>query len=198
MRFDEEYQQNTKQWTLPDEQLTEWLKAVTAGRALDLGAGEGGNSFWLAERGWDVTSIDSSESAVQFIEGYSQEKGYSVKAEVADARTYTSESAFDLILLSFVHFSKEDREALFGRLDKQLVEGGLFIYLGLIKTEDELPPGGLLEEFPASDEVAREVETVPSLFVIDQGNVRRELPIGIKEGMYLAQTSHVKVRKGRG
>ena len=32
------------------------------GRALDLGAGEGRNSIWLAQRGWQVTAVDFQTS----------------------------------------------------------------------------------------------------------------------------------------
>lgn len=198
MSFDEEYQLNKTRWTRPDERVVEWLEAVPAGRALDLGAGEGGNSFWLAQQGWNVTSVDFAPSAVQFIEEHAREKGYSIEAEVADALKYKGEGMFDLVLLSFVHFSKEERETLFSRLDKQLVEGGLLVYLGLVKTEDELPSGGLLEEFPSSKAVAEEMKAPPSLVVLNRGDQVRELPIGIAEGTYEAKTASVKARKGRG
>ncbi|PFG13529.1 SAM-dependent methyltransferase [Bacillus sp. es.036] len=198
MSFDEEYLQNKTRWTRPDERVVEWLEAVPAGRALDLGAGEGGNSFWLAQQGWNVTSVDFAPAAVQFIEEHSREKGYSIEAEVADALKYTGEGKFDLVLLSFVHFSKEERETLFSRLEKQLAEGGLLVYLGLVKTEDELPPGGLLEEFPSSEKVAEEMKTPPSLVVLNLGDQVRELPIGVAEGTYEAKTASVKARKGRG
>ena len=34
------------------------------GRALDLAGGAGRHSIWLAERGWDVTMVDTSEVAI--------------------------------------------------------------------------------------------------------------------------------------
>ncbi|WP_214698743.1 MULTISPECIES: class I SAM-dependent methyltransferase [unclassified Exiguobacterium] len=198
MSFDEEYLQNKMHWTRPDERIIEWLEGVPTGRALDLGAGEGGNSFWLAQQGWSVTSVDFSPVAVQFIEQHSREKGYSIETEVADALKYKGEGKFDLILLSFMHFSKEERGTLFSRLEKQLEEGGLLVYLGLIKTEEELPPGGLLDEFPSSEKVVEEMKSLPSLVVLNLGDQVRELPIGIAEGTYVAKTASVIVRKERG
>ena len=37
--------------------------ALTPGRALDLGAGEGGDALWLAGQGWRVTATDVSQTA---------------------------------------------------------------------------------------------------------------------------------------
>jgi methylase of polypeptide subunit release factors len=34
--------------------------ALPAGRAIDLGTGEGRNAIWLAGRGWTVTAVDFS------------------------------------------------------------------------------------------------------------------------------------------
>jgi SAM-dependent methyltransferase len=38
--------------------LTGALAGILPGKALDLAAGSGRHSLWLAERGWDVTAVD--------------------------------------------------------------------------------------------------------------------------------------------
>jgi SAM-dependent methyltransferase len=43
---------------LTDETLTTALEALPPGNALDLAAGSGRHSLWLAERGWKVTAVD--------------------------------------------------------------------------------------------------------------------------------------------
>ena len=40
----------------PNRWVVETFEARPPGRGLDLGAGEGRNTLWLAERGWDVTA----------------------------------------------------------------------------------------------------------------------------------------------
>ena len=42
----------------PNRFLVEEVADLAPGRALDLGAGEGRNAIWLAERGWRVTAVD--------------------------------------------------------------------------------------------------------------------------------------------
>ena len=41
-----------------DKTLTGTLGGLRPGKVLDLAAGKGRHSFWLAERGWDVTAVD--------------------------------------------------------------------------------------------------------------------------------------------
>ena len=48
----------------PNRFVTEEAAALPAGRAVDLGTGEGRNAIWLAERGWQVTAVDFSAAGL--------------------------------------------------------------------------------------------------------------------------------------
>ena len=41
-----------------DARLVAEIEGMAAGRALDVGAGEGADAVWLAEQGWAVTAVD--------------------------------------------------------------------------------------------------------------------------------------------
>lgn len=48
----------------PNATMVDVVSPLPPGRALDLGCGEGGDALWLAARGWDVTGVDVSATAV--------------------------------------------------------------------------------------------------------------------------------------
>jgi SAM-dependent methyltransferase len=48
----------------PNGRLVAEVGALTPGRVLDVGCGEGADAIWLARRGWTVTAIDISDVAV--------------------------------------------------------------------------------------------------------------------------------------
>lgn len=47
-----------------NSQLADVVRDRSPGAALDLGSGEGGDALWLAERGWTVTALDISQTAL--------------------------------------------------------------------------------------------------------------------------------------
>jgi 2-polyprenyl-3-methyl-5-hydroxy-6-metoxy-1,4-benzoquinol methylase len=51
--------------TAPNTFLTEVVKGLKPGRALDIGMGQGRNSVFLAKLGWDVTGFDISERGME-------------------------------------------------------------------------------------------------------------------------------------
>ena len=51
--------------TAPNVFLTEVVKGLKPGRALDIGMGQGRNSVYLAKLGWDVTGFDISERGME-------------------------------------------------------------------------------------------------------------------------------------
>src|SRR2546429_8271195 len=60
-QWDEAYASAELVWTAEANRfVVEELAGLAAGRALDLGTGEGRNAIWLAERGWRVTAVDFS------------------------------------------------------------------------------------------------------------------------------------------
>ncbi|WP_051132841.1 class I SAM-dependent methyltransferase [Nocardia paucivorans] len=50
---------------LPNDVLIAEVADLPAGRALDVGCGEGADARWLAERGWQVTAVDVSRVALE-------------------------------------------------------------------------------------------------------------------------------------
>src|ERR1039457_818433 len=69
--------------------LVEAVTALPPGRALDLGAGEGRNAIWLAERGWRVTAVDFSAIGLQKARRLAEARGVEVNWTEADLRSYT-------------------------------------------------------------------------------------------------------------
>src|SRR4030095_3949205 len=71
---------------------------VPPGMALDLAWGNGRNTLWLADHGWDVTAVDSSSSAIASLKARVPQ----VDARIADLekREFAIErDAWDLVLI---------------------------------------------------------------------------------------------------
>lgn len=68
LRWERRYVEGDLPWETgePDALLAAALKShqVAAGRALEIGCGTGVNAVWLAERGFDVTGVDLSPTAI--------------------------------------------------------------------------------------------------------------------------------------
>ena len=65
-QWDERYSGAQFEWSMhPNQFAAAELAGLTPGRALDLAAGEGRNSVWLAERGWSVTAVDFSRVGLE-------------------------------------------------------------------------------------------------------------------------------------
>jgi SAM-dependent methyltransferase len=86
-----------------NEGLIEVASSMVPGKALDLGCGEGQNAVWLAERGWIVTAVDMSSSAVAEARDYAMAAGVerTIVFEVADVAAWTPVSRYDLVFCTF-------------------------------------------------------------------------------------------------
>ena len=83
----------------PNGTLVNEIEGTEPGRALDVGAGEGGDAVWLAEHGWIVTASDISQHALDRIEDVAHERGLKIERHHADANSLDAypTRAFDLV-----------------------------------------------------------------------------------------------------
>ncbi|WP_413317717.1 methyltransferase domain-containing protein [Agrococcus sp. 1P02AA] len=85
--------------------LADVAGALTPGRALDLGCGEGGDALWLAQQGWRVTGVDLSPTAIERARAAAAAAGLSrdaLRFEAADLATWQSTEAHELVSASFL------------------------------------------------------------------------------------------------
>ena len=83
----------------PNGTLVNEVSALPVGRALDVGAGEGGDALWLAEQGWSVTASDISRRALDWVAAEAARRGLRVECHYIDANTLDAfeTGAFDLV-----------------------------------------------------------------------------------------------------
>lgn len=114
--------------TEPSPVVVAEVSALTPGRALDLAAGVGRHSVWLAEQGWAVTAVDYSDVAIGKARDLAAARGVSIAAEVADVTVYEpAPGAFDLALICFLQVPADDRKAAVAHAADALASGGTLL-----------------------------------------------------------------------
>jgi SAM-dependent methyltransferase len=131
--WDELYASRELVWTAEANRfVTGELAGLTAGRALDLGTGEGRNAIWLAERGWQVTAVDFSAVGLAKAAELATRRGATgIRWVEADLREYQpGPAAYDLVLLAYVHLLADEFGALLQTAASALAPGGTLLVIG--------------------------------------------------------------------
>lgn len=71
----------------PHELVVRFASQLKVGRGLDLACGVGRHALYLAERGWQVTAVDSSKVAIEILLQSAADQGLQVDAHIADLTT---------------------------------------------------------------------------------------------------------------
>lgn len=118
----------------PNADLCAEAAALPPGRALDAGAGHGAETLWLAERGWHVTAVDFSATALAHGRAAAERLDAGVAGRlqwiVADLSTWSPEpGAYDLVSCLYVHVAGSVG-AMVRRLAAGVAPGGILLLVG--------------------------------------------------------------------
>ena len=83
-------------------QLYRQRAGANGGRAVDLGAGDGRNALFLAERGFAVLAVEAAPTGARRIADRLAERGLPGRVEAADLRDFALPSAIDLLVACHV------------------------------------------------------------------------------------------------
>ena len=145
--WDARYREGGAVWSgRPNVPVVDAVRSLSPGRALDLGCGEGGDAIWLAERGWSVTGVDISPSAIARAREAAGALGVAPSPTfvVADLSTWEPEGGpFDLVMASFLHSPVDlARTAVLRRGADEVAPGGHLLIVSHVTPPTGMSTGG--------------------------------------------------------
>ncbi len=113
----------------PNGTLVTEISGLAPGRALDVGAGEGGDAIWLAEQGWHVTASDISQRALDRVDAEAHRRGLHVDCHHTDANTLDAfePGAFDLVSAQYASIPRTPDHRAVGNLLGAVAPGGTLL-----------------------------------------------------------------------
>lgn len=115
----------------PAAAVRRFARLASAGRALDLAAGLGGNTLFLAGLGLDVDAVDISDTAIKRLKALDHSSVQPIQADLDDFPL--PRERYQLVCT--IHFL--DR-SLFGPIQAALAPGGLLLYETHLVTDQEV------------------------------------------------------------
>ncbi|BDT98085.1 class I SAM-dependent methyltransferase [Nocardia sputorum] len=177
------YQEREQVWSgRPNFLLVREIEAVAPGRALDLGCAEGADAIWLAERGWRVTAVDVSETALARARAHAerQELSGEIDWQRHDLDHTFPAGRFDLVSAQFLHspLARDgERTRILRRAAEAVAPGGLLLIVGHAEwpTWVAEPPADV--HFPTTAEVRADLALDPAEWRVEvEEVVEREHP----------------------
>jgi len=126
----------------PNAFLVETVRQRKPGRALDVGMGQGRNSIFLAQQGWDVTGFDPADEGVRQARAEAARLGVRVSAEVNTFENFAfGESRWDLIVITY-----EPTKAIAPKVVRALKLGGAVVVEDRHLDTKRVWPAGTFED----------------------------------------------------
>ena len=128
MRYDRLYSESESLFgERPEKIVEDILRYRSKGRVMEMGAGQGRNSVYLAEHGFNVSAMDISTVGIATIKRLAEEKGLSIDARVGDLRSLEAGENFDIFVCTYVlqHLGREEGPEIIRMIQEKTNAGGL-------------------------------------------------------------------------
>jgi len=150
MEFDERerrYGREEYYWGRTANDLARETAAVAPDRdrvptLVDLGAGEGRDAVFFADRGFDVTAVEVSPNGLAKTERLAADRGVSVRTVEGDANEYVPLAPLDVLYScgAIQYLRPENREAQFARFRDVTTPGGVHVLFAFVDHPDVPTP----------------------------------------------------------
>lgn len=131
--WDHRYGGEQRMWSAnPNGTFVHEASDLAPGRALDVGAGEGADAIWLAERGWHVTAADISANALARVSAEADRRRLVVDTLCGDANDPDAypPDCFDLVSLQYGSFLRTPDQRGLRNLLRAVAPGGTLLVVG--------------------------------------------------------------------
>ena len=142
--WDERYSQEGWAFgTEANEFLKQQAHRIPEGQVLCLGEGEGRNSVFLAEQGYEVVGVDRSQVGLDKALALARERGVFVETVVSAIEDFDlAEGEWEGIISVFFHLPRELRERVHRSVVRGLAPGGILILEAYTPRQLEFGTGG--------------------------------------------------------
>ena len=178
--WEDRYRQKDRIWSgRVNPVMAEIVEPLEPGRALDLGCGEGGDAGWLARRGWRVTGVDISVTALERAAAHVAEAGLAdrVTFERHDLAHGFPEGEFDLVSAQFLQSPIDfPREQVLRRAAAAVAPGGLL----LVVEHGAAPPWSqhAHADFPTVQDTLETLRLDPGEWTVERADSPRRQATG--------------------
>jgi SAM-dependent methyltransferase len=178
------YQERTQVWSGKANQvLVDVAQTLAPKRALDLGSGEGGDSIWLAEHGWQVTGLDISTTALARAAAQAADRRIPddrITWLQQDLAEWQPDAEYDLVSACFLHSPVAfPREQVLRSAPSAVTLGGVLLVVG----HAAFPPWSNAQhdehpDFPTPEQVVDSLALAPDRWRILISETRTREAVG--------------------
>lgn len=160
--WDQRYSTETYAYGIePNDFLVSMLDKLPAGKVLCLGDGEGRNSVWLAEQGFDVTAVDLSEVGLAKANKLAKSRGVNITTVHKDLADYDiGVERWDVIVSIFCHLPPSLRADVHRRCKMGLRQGGMLLLEAYTPMQIDYKTGG-----PPTADMMMDVQSLSDEFI---------------------------------